>query len=192
VEEIVTGPTPIRPGWYPDPDGGAKQKYWTGREWKNAQPSPRLERRRKYWAEMARRAETGEICARCHRVVPEEDSDWEAFGEQGNTVVVCPECITPKERQAIDEADMELMDELRDELRDDERDMPAMFTEDGPSEHDTRKPGMMPAFLETEPGSYKPLNECSRGEIEAKIMALTMQAGALIAEAVALAEYLSD
>lgn len=49
---------------------------------------------------------------------------------------------------------------------------------------------LVPAFLETEPGSFKPLEECSRDEIEAKINALTLQAGALIEEAQTLGRYL--
>ena len=68
--------------------------------------------------------------------------------------------------------------------------MTAMFTDDGPSEDDARESNKMPAFLETEPGSYKPLAECSREEIESKIMALTMQADALLDEARTLGRYL--
>ena len=44
--------------------------------------------------------------------------------------------------------------------------MTAMFTYSGPSEDDARK-STIPAFLETEPGSHTPLEECSRAEIEA-------------------------
>lgn len=44
--------------------------------------------------------------------------------------------------------------------------MTAMFTYSGPAEDDARK-STTPAFLETEPGSHTPLEECSRAEIEA-------------------------
>lgn len=37
----MTGtPTPLPPGWYPDPNGGANQLYWDGREWHTATPPP--------------------------------------------------------------------------------------------------------------------------------------------------------
>jgi hypothetical protein len=45
---------------------------------------------------------------------------------------------------------------------------------------------------ETEPGSYKPLNERSRDEIQAKIRSLNTQAEALLDEARALGRYLDD
>ena len=40
---------PSKPGWYPDPDGGPKQRYWDGEQWLKAPPSPKLEQRRE-WA----------------------------------------------------------------------------------------------------------------------------------------------
>jgi hypothetical protein len=66
-----------------------------------------------------------------------------------------------------------------------------MFTGPGPSEDDARVPSVS-AFLETEPGSYKPLDECSPAEIQAKIMSLMMQAQALLDEAKTLGQYLED
>ena len=48
----------------------------------------------------------------------------------------------------------------------------------------------LPAFLEIEPGRYKPVETCSREEIEAKIMSLTMQAQALLDEAKVLGRFL--
>ncbi len=60
--------------------------------------------------------------------------------------------------------------------------MSAMFSDSGPSEDDARKPSR-PAFLETEPDSFKPLEERSRSEIQSKITSLTMQAAALIDQA---------
>ena len=68
--------------------------------------------------------------------------------------------------------------------------MTAMFADDGPAEDDARKPGMVSAFIETEPGIHKPLEECSREEIQSRIISLTMQAEALIDEADALTRYL--
>jgi hypothetical protein len=67
----------------------------------------------------------------------------------------------------------------------------------GPSEddaHAAQQPGSIrvPAFIETEPGSFKPVEECSRSEIETKIMSLTMQAQALTDEADALDRYLDQ
>lgn len=67
--------------------------------------------------------------------------------------------------------------------------MTAMFTRPGPAEDDANKP-TVPAFPETEPDSYKPLGECTRGEIEAAIMSLTLQAQALTDEAKMLGRYL--
>jgi hypothetical protein len=66
----------------------------------------------KVWATTAVRAwgvETHRIepdCARCGRQAPPptsaEFSDWEALGDGSG--VVCPECTTGEERQAMDEA----------------------------------------------------------------------------------------
>jgi hypothetical protein len=64
-----------------------------------------------------------------------------------------------------------------------------LFTESGPSEEDARR-SVLPAFLEIEPGRYKPVETCSREEIEAKIMSLTMQAQALLDEAKVLGRFL--
>ncbi len=64
-----------------------------------------------------------------------------------------------------------------------------MFTSSGPSEHDVRRI-TLPAFIETEPGSFKPLDECSRNEVEAEIHSLLMQAQALMDEAKTLGHYL--
>jgi len=33
-------PTPLPPGWYPNPDGSGEQLYWDGREWHTAPPPP--------------------------------------------------------------------------------------------------------------------------------------------------------
>ena len=63
------------------------------------------------------------------------------------------------------------------------------FLDLGPSEDDARKP-LVPGFLEVEPGSYKPLDECSRDEIGATIMSLRIQAQALLDEAKTLDRYL--
>lgn len=57
--------------------------------------------------------------------------------------------------------------------------MNAMFARPGPR----RIMRAIPAFLETESGSYKPLGECSRDGVEAKNLSLTMQAQALMDEA---------
>ncbi len=45
-------------------------------------------------------------------------------------------------------------------------------------------------FIEVGPDSFKTLKDCSRSEIETKVMSLTMQAQALIEEAKALDQYL--
>jgi hypothetical protein len=106
---------PIRPGWYPDPVGGPKQKYWDGRDWRTAPRSPKLERRRE-WAEQR---SNEEICTRCGRPNPERadgglPNDWEVLTDADGKVlgVICEDCVTPEEQQAMDEADMELMDEI--------------------------------------------------------------------------------
>ncbi|WP_131809687.1 hypothetical protein [Mycolicibacter sinensis] len=68
--------------------------------------------------------------------------------------------------------------------------MSDMFTGPGPSDDAARSSASLPAFLEDAPGSFKPLDKCSRSEIEARILSVTMQADALIAEAKALDNYL--
>ncbi len=55
-------------------------------------------------------------CIRCLRPAPDEDDrsiealEWEALTDDGGQVVgvLCPECITPEEQQAMDEEEMEL------------------------------------------------------------------------------------
>jgi hypothetical protein len=49
-------------------------------------------------------------CARCLRPAPGEGDvgDWEFFDE----VIVCPDCITPAEQQAMDEDGMAMLDEI--------------------------------------------------------------------------------
>lgn len=37
---MTNTPTPLPPGWYPDPNGGANQLYWDGRAWHTATPPP--------------------------------------------------------------------------------------------------------------------------------------------------------
>jgi hypothetical protein len=63
-------------------------------------------------------------CARCLRPAPPEDdqsfTDWEALAYDADEVlgVVCPDCITPEEQQAMDEADEEMDEQIRDERQD--------------------------------------------------------------------------
>jgi hypothetical protein len=66
-----------------------------------------------------------------------------------------------------------------------------MFANQGPSDDDVRK-ATVPAFLETEPGAFKPLDECSRSEIQTKIISLTMAADALVDHARNLERYLDS
>lgn len=55
-------------------------------------------------------------CARCRRVAPAQDSDafleWEALGDGGQ--VICPDCVTPAEQQAMDEDIMAMADKVRE------------------------------------------------------------------------------
>lgn len=64
-----------------------------------------------------------------------------------------------------------------------------MFSETGPSEDDVNEP-LLPGFIEVTPGDYRPLDVCTRDEIETHILSLTMQAQALIEEAKLLELYL--
>jgi hypothetical protein len=54
-------------------------------------------------------------CVRCQRPAPAEDDPdflhWEVLDDVD---MVCPECETPEEKQAIDEEDMRLADEVDD------------------------------------------------------------------------------
>jgi hypothetical protein len=50
----------------------------------------------------------------------------------------------------------------------------------------------LPDFIEVEPGRYEPLKNCSRDEIQAKILSLMAQAQWLIGEARVLDRYLDD
>jgi DNA-directed RNA polymerase subunit RPC12/RpoP len=61
-----------------------------------------------------------ESCARCGRPVPSDDDDehlsWEVTADDNaadGCAWICPDCITPEEQQAIDEADIELGNEVR-------------------------------------------------------------------------------
>jgi hypothetical protein len=54
-------------------------------------------------------------CAYCQRPAPAEDDPdflhWEVLDDSD---MVCPDCETPEEKQAIDEKDMRLADEVDD------------------------------------------------------------------------------
>lgn len=65
-----------------------------------------------------------------------------------------------------------------------------MFTGHGPSEDDARDSDTVPAALEVVPGSYKPLQDCSREEVESTMMSLMMQAESLLHQAKSLGRYL--
>jgi hypothetical protein len=70
--------------------------------------------------------------------------------------------------------------------------MSMMFIESGPSDDAARMSDAVPAFLETEPGCFKPLGGCSREEVEAQVLSLMLRADALVAEARALDGYLAS
>ena len=59
-----------------------------------------------------------EKCVRCGKNIDHGDNEWEAFTlPDGDVVVVCDDCITPEEQQAIDESDMQLgWEVIRDQL----------------------------------------------------------------------------
>src|SRR3712207_211748 len=58
-----------------------------------------------------------QVCARCGRPAPPEESDdyveWEALGPDGSEVV-CGRCIIGAEQQAMDEAVMHLEEKVRE------------------------------------------------------------------------------
>ena len=66
-----------------------------------------------------------------------------------------------------------------------------LFADSAPCEDDARN-AVMPAFFEVEPGSFKPVEKCSRGEIESTIMSMTIQAQALLDQAGNLQRYLDE
>lgn len=41
--------TPTEPGWYPDPKGVPKQRYWDGDAWHINVPSRKLQARAAWW-----------------------------------------------------------------------------------------------------------------------------------------------
>jgi hypothetical protein len=54
-------------------------------------------------------------CARCLKAAPPERDrsiEWLEWEVLDDGTVVCPDCLTPEEKQAIDESDMDLMDHL--------------------------------------------------------------------------------
>lgn len=65
-------------------------------------------------------SDDNECCARCQRPAPDEDDqslvalEWETLVNSDGDVtgVVCPDCITPEEQQATDEADMAIHDQV--------------------------------------------------------------------------------
>ncbi|OBI02924.1 hypothetical protein [Mycobacterium scrofulaceum] len=74
-------------------------------------------------------------------------------------------------------------------------DDPFLSIEPGPSEDDEHArlnpdTAVVPAFLEAAPGQFKPIEACSRAEIESTILSLTMRSQSLIDEARALERYL--
>lgn len=60
------------------------------------------------------------------------------------------------------------------------------------NEHANLNPSVVrvPAFLETEPGVFTSIEDCSRSQIESQILSLTMHARALLDQAQALERYL--
>lgn len=66
-----------------------------------------------------------------------------------------------------------------------------MFSDPGLPEDEARTP-TLPESLETEPGSFKLLDECTEEEIGIKILSLTMHAQALADQASALRAYLGS
>lgn len=34
----MSAPTPLPPGWYPDPSGKARKLYWDGQQWRRGVP----------------------------------------------------------------------------------------------------------------------------------------------------------
>jgi Protein of unknown function (DUF2510) len=47
--------SPLKPGWYPDPDGGPKQRYWDGAHWHKQAPSAKLAGIRQWAADLQER-----------------------------------------------------------------------------------------------------------------------------------------
>lgn len=60
-------------------------------------------------------SEATKRCARCGTDAPPQEAaafhQWEAIDPNG-TAVVCPDCITPEEQQALDTLDMDTLDQL--------------------------------------------------------------------------------
>jgi hypothetical protein len=50
----------------------------------------------------------------------------------------------------------------------------------------------LPAFIETEPDRYKPLDECSRSEIASEAMSRLIEAQSVFDTAAALVQYLGS
>jgi hypothetical protein len=53
-------------------------------------------------------------CARCLKLLPEGDTDWEVLTDADGEVVgvICEDCITPEEQQATDEDEMAVGEQM--------------------------------------------------------------------------------
>ncbi len=75
---LTDAPTPLPPGWYPDPNGVAEQLYWDGRAWHTAPLPPSRASH-----SQPRKTVTKVKCFKCHHVQTEP---------AGRVEFTCEEC----------------------------------------------------------------------------------------------------
>ena len=77
----MTTPTPpTRPGWYPDPEGGPRQRYWDGSEWHTQAPSAKLAASREWAAQQRAEQQLADTTRFAHIPPPagsQQTSHWE-------------------------------------------------------------------------------------------------------------------